>query len=202
MPRLLRLACLLPLAFLPAACGRPGGAPAAAAGPAASAPAARPAPPAPDAPHSVNLRFSGGRFAQPVEIAFPFDPQAGDSWEALPGGARLVITSPGSDGDPLRAAWGFWLFVAGVLREEDSLALRTGSQILIDGMLLAPAAAAGRAATADAPALDAKLTIDWIDLGRGEMEAEISGSFLEPDGTGPVAVTGLLRLPLPRRAAD
>lgn len=155
-------------------------------------------PPAPSgSPHWIRLDLRGGRFGAGEKLALAFAPSASCRLEPTSTGFRLAMADPASVGNLSAPGWGLWLFVDGEIAEDRSLACRTGTQITLDSIPIAPAADPARPATSATHPLLAKLTIDVVDRERGYFEATLAGTFLPPDGKAPVEVAGTLRLPLP-----
>ena len=113
-----------------------------------------------------------------------------------PTGFRLAVSDPASRGNLSEPGWGVWLFADGRIADDQVLACRTGTQITLDHIPLAPAEDKNKAPTAETHALQARLTIDAVDAERGYFEATLAGTFLPPDGRDPVEIAGTLRLPL------
>lgn len=157
----------------------------------------RPPPAPPGSPHWIHLELRGGRFGAGEKLELAFAPSASCRLEPTPTGFRLAVADPAAVGNLSAPGWGLWLFVDGEIADDRSLACRTGTQITLDSIPLAPATDPGRPATRASHPVMARLTIEVVDRERGYFEATLAGTFLAPDGKDPVEVAGTLRLPLP-----
>ena len=197
MRPMLPIACLLAVVLAAPGCRDKEPAP----GPAAAAAVRHGRPPAAPAgsPHWIHLELKGGRFGTGEKVGLAFTPSASCRLDPTPTGFRLAVADPASVRNLSAPGWGLWLFVDGELAEDRSLSCRTGTQITLDSIPLAPAADPDRPPGDAAHPLMASLTIDVVDRERGHFEAILAGTFLAPDGKDAVEVTGTMRLPLPRK---
>ena len=152
-----------------------------------------------DGLHWIKLELKGGRFGAGEKIELPFKAGPDCQFTPTPTGFRLAVTDPASRGNLAEVGWGLWLFVDGQIAEDQILACRTGTQITLDHIPLAPAEDKTKAPTASTHALQARLTVEAVDAERGYFEASLAGTFLPPDGRDPVEASGTLRLPLFRK---
>ena len=149
--------------------------------------------------HWIKLELKDGRFGAGEKIELPFKPGPDCQLTPTPTGFRLAVADPASRGNLGEPGWGVWLFADGRIEEDQVLVCRTGTQITLDHVPLAPAEDKTKLPTSGPHALQAKLTIDAVDSERGYFEATLAGSFLPPDGRDAVRVSGTLRLPLIRK---
>ena len=175
-------------------CG--GGTPPAAppGGPQEAAAAGPPAPQADDRGR-LALTLSGGPFGSDGRtVVYPVRSEPGNRLTMVPGGFRLAVHAPGDPGPA--PSWGLWLFLRGRVELDSRITAETGSQIVVDGVPYAPAAADGPG-SADSPALDLRLTVEFIDRRANTFDAAVEGTLLPPDGSAEVRLTGYATLPLP-----
>lgn len=155
------------------------------------------APPTPEADDlgRVALTLTGGPFGEEGrEISYPVRDEPGNRWAPVPGGFRLMIHDPSGAG--IEPVWGLWLFLRGEIDLDNRLVAETGSQVVIDGVPYAPVEA-DEPPTADSPALDARLVVEFLDRREGTFDAVVEATVMPPDGSAVVRVRGLATLPMP-----
>ena len=149
--------------------------------------------------HRVDLTLEGGAFSQPTKLSISLAPPVA-KLEAFADGFRLSVADPALAGTSKPHAWGFWLFADGKLEEEAVLRLRTGTQLVIDGISYAPGAKPRTQPQPNNHVIDAALEITRFEPERGIFEAELSAPLLAPDGKTTVQAKGTLSLPWPAGA--
>jgi hypothetical protein len=117
--------------------------------------------------------------------------------ETFTDGFCLSVADPARVGNRQPHAWGFWLYADGDLAEDAFLRIRTGTQLVVDGISYAPAAKAKTQPSPNNHVIDAKLEITRFEPERGIFEAEFSAPLLAPDGKTTVHAKGTLALPWP-----
>lgn len=149
--------------------------------------------------HRVDLTLEGGKFTPAQSLAISLAAPAA-KLETFPDGFRLAVSDPALAGTPKAHAWGFWLYADGELAEDAFLRLRTGTQLIIDGISHAPAAKPKTRPEPNNHVIDATLEITRFEPQRGIFEAEFSAPLLAPDGKTTVQAKGTLSLPWPADA--
>ena len=150
-----------------------------------------------DAAQVVRLTLKGGEFGSGKELRIPFD-SSKNRFELLPDGLRITIT-PSESGTSFQPyLWGFWLFADGMIAEDAEMRCRTGTQLTLNGIAYAPAVLGHSAPASTGHPLDAKVAVHVLDVEKNLFEAELSGTFVAPDGKTPIQVTGDLRLAWPK----
>ena len=146
--------------------------------------------------HRVDLTLEGGNFPQPRKLSISLAPPVA-KLEAFTDGFRLSVADPALAGTTKPHVWGFWLFADGPLKEDGLLRLRTGTQLVIDGISYAPGAKPKSQPQPNNHVIDATLEITRFEPERGIFEAEISAPLLAPDGKTTVQAKGTMSLPWP-----
>ena len=117
--------------------------------------------------------------------------------EAFADGFRLSVSDPALAGTSKPHAWGFWLFADGPLMVDGFLRVRTGTQLVMDGISHAPGAKPKSQPQPNNHVIDATLEITRFEPERGIFEAEFSAPLLAPDGKTTLLAKGTLSLPWP-----
>lgn len=146
--------------------------------------------------HRVDLTLEGGSFPQARQISISLAPPLA-KLEAFADGFRLSVADPAVAATNQPHAWGFWLFADGALQEDGFLRLRTGSQLVIDGISYAPGVKPKSQPQPNNHWLEASLEITRFEPERGIFEAEISAPLLAPDGKTTIQAKGRMSLPWP-----
>ena len=146
--------------------------------------------------HRVELTLEGGKFPEPHKLTISLAPPFA-KLETFADGFRLSVADPALAGNNKPHAWGFWLFADGKLQEDGFLRLRTGTQLIIDGISYAPGAKPKTQPQPNNHVIDAELEITRFEPERGIFEAEFSAPLLAPDGKTTVQAKGFLSLPWP-----
>ena len=149
--------------------------------------------------HRVELTLEGGKFPQPHKLTISLAPPFA-KLETFADGFRLSLADPALAGNNKPHAWGFWLFADGPLKEDGFLRVRTGTQLVIDGISYAPGAKPKSQPQPNNHVIDATLEITRFEPERGIFEAEFSAPLLAPDGKTIVQASGFLSLPWPTGA--
>jgi hypothetical protein len=162
------------------------------------------APPAPrpEDPGLVTLTLTGGRFGDKGrKIILPIEGRTGVSKVTrTPRGLRVVICPPSYEKAHDIPRWGLWLFLEGRVREDRPMHAVTGTQIVVDGIPLAPAADPAGKTTPSSPALQATLFVEIIDPPQKTLEGIFDGVFLPPEGGDKITIHGSVKLPWPPAA--
>ncbi|MFM7179878.1 MAG: hypothetical protein ACKO2G_00140 [Verrucomicrobiales bacterium] len=146
--------------------------------------------------HRVNLTLEGGNFPQPRKLEISLAPPSA-KLETFADGFRLSVADPALAGNNQPHAWGFWLFSDGQLKEDGFLRLRTGTQLVIDGISYAPGAKPKSQPQPNNHEIEATLEITRFEPERGIFEAEFSAPLFAPDGKTTVQAKGSMSLPWP-----
>lgn len=149
--------------------------------------------------HRVDLTLEGGNFPQAEKLTISLAPPVA-KLEAFADGFRLSVADPALAGTTKPHPWGFWLFADGPLKEDGLLRLRTGTQMIIDGISYAPGAKPKTQPQPNNHVIDATLEITRFEPERGIFEAEISAPLLAPDGKTTIQAKGTMSLPWPTAA--
>lgn len=157
-------------------------------------------PPAPGEEPALVVRLEGEAIGGERELTFPLTAPCA-SWKRTNRGLEIRIHPPEWNDSLAAPDWGLWLFLEGRLREGSTLAFRTGSRIVADGLSLAPAAVPGVPATRTNHALSGGLDISWLDVRTRFLEGRLHGTFHTPaanDSAREVAVSASIELYLDR----
>lgn len=146
--------------------------------------------------HRVELDLEGGNLAAAETITISLAAPVA-RLETFPDGFRLSVSDPALAGTAKPHAWGFWLFADGDLREEAFLEVRTGTQLVMDGISWAPGAKPKTRPKPSNHVIDATLQITRFEPERGIFEADFSAPLLAPDGKTTLMAKGMLSLPWP-----
>ncbi len=129
------------------------------------------------------VRLEGEAVGGERELTFPLtSPYA--SWKRTNRGIQIRVHPPEWKDSLAPPDWGLWLFLEGRLREGGTLAFRTGSRIVAEGLSLAPATVPGVPSTRTNHALSGGLDISWLDVRTRFLEGRLHGTFHTPAAAG------------------